>query len=111
MIGITGMSMEPMHRQGKFLVVFKTLLNDTAPGDVLELEKPSISARMGSMICTNLTRTLTEWQRPFGTNWVNNENGIQFGNLDIIFSKRIQDMIRQLLDDFWRWVSTRILQA
>jgi hypothetical protein len=66
--------------------VIKTLLNDIAPRDVLELEKPSISARMGSMICTNLTRTLTEWQRSFGTNRVNNENGIRFGNLDIISS-------------------------
>ena len=76
-------------------------MNDTAPRDALELDKPSISARMGSMICTNLTRTLTEWQRSFGTNRVNSENGIQFGNLDLIFSKRIQDRNNAATGRFW----------
>ncbi len=40
--------------------VIKTLLNETVPRDVLVLDNPSDDARMGSMICANLTRTLEQ---------------------------------------------------
>ena len=86
-------------------------MNETVPRDVLVLENPSDDARMGSMICTNLTRTLEQWQRSVGENLRNtnnNENNIQFGNLGII-SSMIQERKNAATQHFSRWVIILIL--